>query len=166
MARLADTDALKYNTTHHMFVLDVEYLKNTWGIDFIAKEGSKTKAENKLLKISIRIYNYIYNHKQRNKEYWEYYMAFKDDIQPTLRNALEQQALFDYESNAMDLQNLLGVNPLNGTTISLNEIRGDRGIAIEAINALRNYKDGLLIYSGKEMYLPQTSAFDYDEMGY
>jgi hypothetical protein len=23
-----------------------------------------------------------------------------------------------------------------------------------------------LIYIGKEMYLPQTSEFDYDEMGY
>jgi hypothetical protein len=166
MARVADTTALTYNTTHHMFVLDPEYLKDTWDIDVIKRYGSKTKAINGLLKISIRIYNYIYNHKQRNKEYWQYYLAFSTEVTDTLRQTLEQQALFDSESNAMSLQNVLGVNLLNGKVVALEHLRGDRGIAIEALNALRNYKDGLLIYIGKEMYLPQTSEFDYDEMGY
>jgi len=166
MARTEDTTALTYNTTHHLFVLNPEYLKTTWDIDFVVKYGSKTKAVNQLLKISIRIYNFIYNHKQKNKTYWQYYLAFTDDVMLMLKEALEQQALFDYESSAMSLQKLLGVNPLNGKVIKLEHLRGDRGVSLESINSIRNYKEGLLLYSGKEMYLPQTTDYDYDDLGY
>ena len=166
MARVADTDVIKYNTSYHLFVLDVTNLKNQYGIDFVETTGSKTKADNLALRISQRIYNYIYNHKQRSKRYWEWYLAFEPDVQETLAQALIEQAIFENESNASQLQNQLGVNLLNGTSISLEVLRGERGLALNAINIIINYRDGLLFYTGKEMYLSPTSEFDYTEMGY
>ena len=161
-----NTSAMKYNSVHHKYVLDMEYLKKTYEIDFVKKEGSATKAYNKLLQISTRIYNYIYNHKQRSKRFWEWYLAFNDDVREVIQEALVQQALFENESNVSLLQHQVGVNLLNGIVISEKELKGSRGIALEAENTLRNYKDGMLLYTGKQIYLPEDSVFDYTEYDY
>ncbi len=161
-----DTSAMKYNTTHHKYVLDIEWLKTNYEIDFVDKEGSITKAKNKLLQISTRIYNYIYNHKQRSKRFWEWYLAFNEDVREVIQEALVQQCIFENESNASLLQHQIGINLLNGIKISENDLKGTRGIALEAENTLRNYKDGMLLYTGKQIYLPEDSVFDYTEYGY
>ena len=161
-----DTSAMKYNITHHKYILDIEYLKKTYEIDFVDKEGSQTKAKNKLLQISTRIYNYIYNHKQRSKRFWEWYLAFNEDVREVIQEALVQQCIFESESNVSLLQHQIGVNLLNGIKISENDLKGSRGIALEAENTLRNYKDGILLYTGKQIYLPEDSVFDYEEYGY
>lgn len=161
-----DTKAMKYNTTHHKYILDIEWLKENYGIDFVDKEGSSTKAKNKLLQISTRIYNYIYNHKQRSKRFWEWYLAFNEDVREVIQEALVQQCIFESESNVSLLQHQIGINLLNGIKISENDLKGSRGIALEAENTLRNYKDGMLLYTGKQIYLPEDSVFDYEEYGY
>lgn len=157
---------MTYNTNYHLYVLNHVYLKQTYEIDFVTMLGSETKAKNKMLQISRRIYNYLYNHKQRNKRYWEYYLAMESEVRDTIQKALIEQALFEYETNGSALTNSLGINPLNGITLSLRDMRGDRTVALEAINTLRNFKDGILFYTGKEMYLPDDTNFDYTEQGY
>lgn len=161
-----NTTAMKYNSTHHKYILDIEWLKNVYEMDFVDKEGSTTKANNKLLQISIRIYNYIYNHKQRSKRFWEWYLAFNDEVRSVIQEALVQQCIFEYQSNVSLLQQQIGVNLLNGVKISEIDLKGSRGIALEAENALRNFKDGILLYGGKHIYLPEDSVFDYEEYGY
>lgn len=161
-----DTKAMKYNPTHHKYILDIEWLKENYEIDFVDKEGSSTKAKNKLLQISTRIYNYIYNHKQRSKRFWEWYLAFNEDVREVIQEALVQQCIFESESNVSLLQHQIGINLLNGIKISENDLKGSRGIALEAENTLRNYKDGMLLYTGKQIYLPEDSVFDYEEYGY
>jgi hypothetical protein len=161
-----DTNQMKYNKTHHKYLLDLEFLRNTYGLDFVLKYGSSTKATNKMLQISTRIYNYIYNHKQRSKRFWEWYLAFNDDVREVIQETLVQQCIFEYESDASDLQHIIGINFLNGIKISENDLKGSRGIALEAENTLRNYKDGMLLYAGKQIYLPEDSVFDYTEYDY
>lgn len=161
-----DTNAMKYNRVYHKYILNVEYLRNTYEIDFIDKYGSKTKAQNKLLQISMRIYNYIYNHKQRSKRFWEWYLAFNEEVRDVIQQALIQQVIFEDESNVSMLQHQIGINLLNGIKISENDLKGSRGIALEAENILRNYKDGMLLYGGKQIYLPDDSAFNYEESDY
>jgi len=161
-----DTDQMKYNNYHHLYVLTLEHAKNGYDYDFIAEEGSETKAKNRLLRISNRLYDYIYNHKRRNKNIWEWFLAFDEEVRPVIQRALEWQMQFEYESNASSLQNQLGVNLLNGVVIPLKDLRGDRGISLDAINELKNFRDGMLVYTGKEMYIPIQATFDYEEMGY
>jgi len=161
-----NTTAMKYNSTHHKYIIDVEYLRKTYNIDFVSKLGSLTKANNRMLQISTRIYNFIYNHKQRSKRFWEWYLAFNEEVREVIQETLIQQCLFDYESDVSSLQNMVGINFLNGVKISEVDLKGSRGIALEAENTLRNYKDGMLLYTGKQIYLPEDSVFDYEEYGY
>lgn len=161
-----DTSIMKYNTTYHRYVLDNNWLKTTYDIDFVDSEGSEKRANNKLLKITNRIYNFIYNHKQRSKRYWEWYLAFNDEVRAVIQEALIQQALFESESNVSALQDQIGVNPLNGIVISEKDLKGTRGIALEAENTLRFFKDGILLYGGKQIYLPDDSSFSYETLGY
>lgn len=161
-----DTSAMKYNRVYHKYILNAEYLAKTYEIDFIEKYGSKTKAQNKLLQISMRIYNYIYNHKQRSKRFWEWYLAFNEEVRDVIQQALIQQVIFEDESNVSMLQHQIGINLLNGIKISENDLKGSRGIALEAENILRNYKDGMLLYAGKQIYLPDDSGFNYEESDY
>lgn len=161
-----NTNAMKYNSIHHKYILDVEYMRTTYEIDFVKTEGSLTKAKNRMLQISTRIYNYVYNHKQRSKRFWEWYLAFNEDVREVIQEALVQQAIFESESNVHLLQHQIGINVLNGIKISEVDLKGSRGIALEAENTLRNYKDGMLLYTGKQIYLPEDSVFDYEEYGY
>lgn len=161
-----NTNAMKYNPIHHKYILDVEYMRTTYEIDFVKTEGSLTKAKNRMLQISTRIYNYVYNHKQRSKRFWEWYLAFNEDVREVIQEALVQQAIFESESNVHLLQHQIGINVLNGIKISEVDLKGSRGIALEAENTLRNYKDGMLLYTGKQIYLPEDSVFDYKEYGY
>lgn len=161
-----DTSAMKYNKAYHLYVLDTQYLNKTYGIDFVNKYGSLTKANNKLLQISLRIYNYIYNHKQRSKRFWEWYLAFNDEVRDVIQRALIQQVIFEDESSVSLLQHQIGINFLNGVKISEVDLKGSRGIALEAENILRNYKDGMLLYGGKQIYLPDDSVFNYEESDY
>lgn len=159
-----DTTAMTYNSNYHKYVLNLAYLKENYEIDFIETTGSETKGKNLCLQISTRIYNYIYNHKLKTKKYWEYFLAFEDSVREVIQNALIEQAIFEYYSNASQLQHQLGINLLNGTKISLEDLRGERGIALEAINTLRNYENGLLLYAGHE-YIT-TQEYDYTTDGY
>ena len=161
-----NTNVMKYNKLYHRYVLNKEWLKETYDIDFISIEGSEKKADNRMLQISNRIYNFIYNHKQRSKKYWEWFLAFDEEVRHVLKEALIQQAIFESESSASMLQNQIGINPLNGIVNSQNELKGTRGIALEAENTLRFFKDGMLLYGGKQMYLPEDTVFSYEELGY
>ena len=88
-----DTKAMKYNPTHHKYILDIDWLKEIYEIDFVDKEGSSTKTKNKLLQISTRIYNYIYNHKQRSKRFWEWYLTFNEDVREVIQEAFKDNLL-------------------------------------------------------------------------
>jgi len=161
-----DCEVMKYDKRYHKYLLNYEYMKNEYGMDFVAEFGSKTQAKNRMLKVSNRIYNHIYNHKLNNKRYWEYYLAFEENVRETIKKALIYQAMYEYDAHISELQNTIGINVLNGTKIKLEDLRGQRGIALEAENELRFYKNGLLIQIGKEFISVNDSTFNYDEMGY
>lgn len=161
-----NTNAMQYNSTHHVYTITNEYMRTTWMIDFVETEGSLTKANNRILLSAIRVYNFIYNHKERSKSFWEWFLAFDETVRPVIQRALEMQLIFEYETNANALHNNLGVNLLNGVVIPLEVLRGERGISLETINILRNYEDGVLLFTGKEMFLPSNITYDYTELGY
>lgn len=159
-----NNEVMTYNTERHLYVLNHAYLKSTYEIDFVDTTGSETKAKNLCLQISVRVYNYIYNHKLKTKKYWEYFMAFNEEVRDVIQTALIEQALYEYASNASQLQNQIGINLLNGIKINLNDLRGERGIALETVNTLRTWENGLLLFSGRE-YIT-TQDYDYTTDGY
>lgn len=163
---VVETDEMKYDLTRHFYVLTPEHLKSEYGMDFVAKEGSLTKAKDKLMRISQSIYNYIYNSKIKNKRFWEHFLATVEDVRPTIQRALEEQARYEYEANALSLEYQIGINPLNGVKISLEDLRGQRRIALQAENELRFYANGVLLTTGKEFIIYSDSEFDYTTMGY
>lgn len=163
-----NTTAMNYDTTRHLYVLNVAYLKSEMGIDLEEREGSLTRAKDKCYQISRTVYNYIYNHKLKNKRLWEYYLAFDEDVRTVIQNCLEEQARYEWESNASMLEYQLGVNLLNGVKIDRDTLRGERRVAVATEDILRNYKNGLLVSTGRELYLSAFSQteFDYTTMGY
>jgi hypothetical protein len=155
-----DTIALRYDFTHHKWVLQLEYLKNELGLDFIQSAGSATKAKDALYQISTTIYDYIYTH-THHKKYMEYWLATEAELLPVLQEALEQQARFEYKMNADYFSMQFGTNILNGVHNPLMEFRGDASIAPKAVNVLRDNK---LLYTGRRVGL--MSEYDYTTDGY
>ncbi len=159
----SDTNQMKYSTKWHLYILDVEYVKNELGLDFIEKEGSLTRAKDKMYQISRVIYDWIYLHTLNKKRFMEYNLAMGEDFRPIIQEALEWQARYEYESNAILLSMQLGVNPLNGITLHLNDLRGQRVISKTAEDILLNAN---LLYTGGYNTTMREDDFDYDEMGY
>jgi hypothetical protein len=159
-------NVLTYDFDYHMYVINPDYLKNAFDVDFISREGSLTKAKNLCRSFSQVIYNYIYNHKLKNKRYWEYVLAFDDNLRDVIRKCLIEQALYENESSVSKLQNQIGINFLNGIVISKNDLRGIRRIATAVEDILRNYENGVLINTMVQTYRLSSTVYDYDTMGY
>lgn len=158
----SNTNEMKYSTKWHMYILDVEYVRKALGLDFVEKEKSLAKAQDKMYQISRTIYNYIYNH-TRQKRHVEYHLAMEEELRPLVQEILEWQCRYEYESDALLLSMQLGVNPLNGITLGLNDLRGARVISKQAEDLM--ITNGLL-YAGRYMGSRRESEFDYTEMGY
>ena len=163
---VTNTNAMKYDLQRHFYVLEPEYLKSEYGLDFVERYGSLTKAHNKLVEVSRMVYNTIYNCKLKNKRFWEHFLATVADVRPTIQTALEEQARYEYESNVTALDKQIGINFVNGIKADINDLRGQRRIALEAENALRFYANGALLSTGKEFLMYSDSEFDYTTMGY
>jgi hypothetical protein len=157
-----DTTALKYNYDRHLYVLDLVWVKNNLGIDFVDITGSETKARDKLYQISRTIYNFIYKHTNYKKA-MEYRLAFDDTLQATIQVALEEQARYENEMNAEYLAYQSGVNVLNGVTIPLERLRGVVRISPNAEDRLRQDK---LLYTGQLLSPIRESEYDYTTLGY
>ncbi len=155
-----DTTQMKYNYDKHLYILTLNYLKSDFGLDFIEKEGSETKAKDRLFQISRTIYNYIYSHSHYIKA-MEYYLATDDELRSTIQSALEEQARYEYEMSAEFLSYQSGINVLNGIIIPKDRIRGIMRIAPEAENILRNNR---LLYQGQRFLL--KTEYNYDTDGY
>lgn len=159
-------DALRYDMDYHLYVLNHEYMKANYEIDFVEREGSLTRANNLFRSISQTIYDYIYLHKLKNKRYWEYILAFDEEIRDVIKKVLIEQALYEWDANVSKLQNQIGINFLNGVIINKNELRGIRRISLNAENILKNYRNGILVNTTVQMYVPTSALYDYEEMGY
>ena len=155
-----DTTTLHYDFTHHKWILNLEYLKNELGLDFLQKSGSATKAKDDLYQISVTIYDYIYAH-THGKKHMEYWLATDATLLPILQEALEQQARFEYNMNAEYFSQQFGTNILNGVHNPLVQFRGDASIAPKAVNVLRDNK---MLYTGRRVGL--LSDFDYTTDAY
>jgi len=153
---------MKYNYDKHLYVLEIEHLKNNFALDFMEKEGSKTKAVDRLYRISRTVYNWIYAHTHYIKQ-MEYWLAFDEDLRPVIQNALEEQARYEHEMNAEFLTYQHGVNVINGMIIPLNRFRGEAQIAPQVQNILRNAG---ILYQGQRFLTKLRSSFNYEEMGY
>jgi hypothetical protein len=156
-----DTTALRYDLTHHKWILKQEYLKSTLGLDFaLQNSGSKVKTDDAMYQISVTIYQYIYTH-THHKHTMEYWLATDADLLPVLQEALEQQARFEYKMNADYFSMQFGTNILNGVHNPLVEFRGDASIAPKAVNVLRENK---LLYAGNRVGL--ITQYDYTTDAY
>lgn len=155
-----DDTMMVYNYDKHLYILDVEHVKNSLGIDFVDLEGSLTKAKDKLYQISRTIYNFIYKH-THYRNYMEYRLALDEDLRDTIQQALEEQCRYEVEMSAEYLSKQSGVNLINGMQIPLDRFRGEARISPDAHDLLRS--KGLL-YGGQIARMPMT--YDYEEMGY
>lgn len=151
---------MRYNLTKHLYVLELGYVKKELGLDFVEKEGSETKAKDKMYQISRTIYNYIYKHTHYRNQ-MEYWLATDSDIRPMILQALEEQARYEYEMDAEFLSKQSGVNVVNGIQIPLARFRGDMRISPDAVDYLRDKK---LLYMGQRFFT--NSEHDYTEDGY
>lgn len=157
-----DTTALKYDYDRHKYVLDLVWVKNNLGIDFVDIEGSETKARDKLYQISRTIYNFIYKHTNYMKA-MEYRLAFDETLKAPLQEALEEQARYEEQMNAEYLALQSGINVLNGVQIPLDRIRGVARISPNAEDVLRQAK---LLYTGQLFSPIRESEYDYTTLGY
>ena len=154
------TTEMFYDYDKHLYILDIEYVKDKLGIDFIETEGSLTKGKDKLYQISRTIYNFIYKH-THYKQFMEYRLAFDETLRPIIQSVLEEQCRYEDKMNAEYLAMQSGVNVLNGVTISLERFRGEARIDPNAHDILRQEK---LLFGGQFFRMPLT--YDYDELGY
>jgi len=152
----SNTNEMAYSTTKHLYILDVEHVKNSFGLDFVAKEGSSTKAKDKMYQISRTIYNHIYKHTHYKMQF-EYWLAMNEELRPIIQNALEEQARYEYDMNAEYLSKQSGVNVVNGIQIPLTRFRGEARISPDADDILRQNK---LLYTGQRFYTT-GSSHDY-----
>lgn len=157
-----DTTALKYDYDRHKYVLDLVWVKNNLGIDFVSIDGSETKARDKLYQISRTIYNFIYKHTNYMKA-MEYRLAFDEALKAPLQEALEEQARYEDQMNAEYLALQSGVNVLNGVQIPLERLRGVARISPNAEDVLRQSK---LLYTGQLFNPIRESEYDYTTLGY
>lgn len=158
-----DTDQMKYNYDRHLYQLDVEYLKNELGIDFLETCGSLTRAKDKSYQISRQVYDYVLSHNMFQPKYVEYNMAFDESLRPVIQEALEWQARYEYESNISKLKMQHGINLLNGQVIKMEDLYGLR--TIHSQTHLLLLRAGLL-YQGRYNTAISENSFNYEEMGY
>lgn len=149
-----DTSAMKYNYTYHMYILDVAEFNKKTGIDFVTSEGSLTKANDMMYRISRTIYNYIYNH-THYRDSMEYWLATTTDIRGIIQIALEEQARYQSDASIEFLKSQNGVNFQNGMQVPLERIRGEITVAPDAVSIMRQHG---LLYTGQRFY---TEAHDY-----
>ena len=157
-----DTAALKYNYDRHKYILDLDWVRNNLGIDFVDIERSETKARDKLYQISRTIYDFIYKHTNYKKA-MEYRLAFDDTLQTAIQEALEEQARYESQMSAEYLALQSGVNVLNGVVIPLERLRGVVRISPNAEERLRQEK---LLYTGQLFNPIRESEYDYTTLGY
>jgi len=155
-----NTSAMTYDYDKHMYILNHDYLEKNYGLDFVEKTGSNTKAKDKMYQISRTIYNYIYAHTHyvKNMERW---LALDDDLRDVIQMILEEQARYEYEMSVEYLAMQSGINVVNGIQIPLDRFRGQIRISPEAENLMRNNR---LLYQGQRFLL--TNEYDYDTDGY
>jgi len=157
-----DSKEMKYSLKYHMYILDVENVKNEIGLDFIARDGSLTKAKDTMYKLSRTVYQFIYGH-TRYKKQMEYWLAKDGELRPIILQVLEEQARYEYETNAEYLSIQSGINVLNGVRVPLKELRGLVRVAPAVEEILRN--SGLL-YQGQRFIPTSNDTFDYDSGEY
>ncbi len=157
-----NTKEMKYDTNRHKYLLLVEHVRDSLGIDFVDKEGSDTKAKDKMFQISRTVYNWIYAHTHYVKQ-MEYWLAMDEEIRPIIQQALEEQARYEFEMSAEYFAMQSGINVVNGIQIPIDRFRGEVRIAPEAENVLRNNR---LLYQGQRFLTTQRSTFNYESEGY
>lgn len=158
-----DTNEMYWDYRKHLYILNIEHVKNELGIDLIEKYGSATRAKDKMYQVSRQIFNFILTHASLNQKFLEWNLAFDEDLRPVIQEVLEWQTRYEYESNVSDLKMALGVNPLNGIVISRRDLTGLRTIHDEAYLILLN--KGML-YTGRYRTTMFEKDFNYEEMGY
>ena len=155
-----NTNEMKYNLKKLMYILEVEHALNELGLDFVEKEGSETKARDRLYQISRTVYNWIYAH-TTYKKYMEYELAMNEKLRPIILNVLEEQARYEFEMSAEYFSMQTGVNVVSGTIIPVEKFRGVLKVAPAVDDILRNEK---LLFQGQRPFINKT--YDYERDGY
>jgi len=144
-----DTNAMKYDYTHHLYVLDVVDFANRTGIDYVALEGSFTKGKDKMYRNSRSVYNYIYKHTSY-RDSMEWWLATETTLRTAIQEALEEQARYESQMSVEFLKYQNGINIQNGMQIPLERIRGEITLSPDTVDILRSKK---LLYTGQRFHV-------------
>jgi hypothetical protein len=154
-----DTDAMFYDFDKHLYILNHEWVKNQFGLDFIEKEGSLTRAKDRMYRISRNIYNFIYAHTHYIKQ-MQKWLAVDYEMRPFVQQALEEQARYEYDMSAEFFSEQSGINVVNGVQIPIDRFRGIVRISPYAEDVMRQNR---MLYQGQRFLTEKNFADDeYD----
>lgn len=160
-----------YDTNTHRWYLDKSYILTECGMDldtFVKNmfiSDTQTAVSQFLKTLSSQIYNYVFSHNMRKRDYLEYLMATDDDARFNLREAMVAQLRYIIRNGKID--ELVGVNmtfTTNKSYLPLEEVRGQRALhpdAIDILNAPLHSTGIALTYRGNYI----TPDFEY-RVGY
>lgn len=140
-------EAMTYDLTKHMYVLNEDYVVNSMGIDLLrllkADEDPKRSSIVKryLDRISMLVYNFIYSHCRNDiKDYVEFMLAKRENWREYIQQALEEQLI--YVTRNGDLTTYNGIDLYKGTKL---QIKREDTISPNTKDILSN---GDILYTG------------------
>lgn len=119
-----DDEAMNYNSELHMYVLNVDYVKNELGEDLLATldaygDTIRSALPVRFLKrVSRIVYSFIYSYARSDvKSYVEYLLAKKPEYREAIQQALEEQCYFMLRN--ADLTTYNGVDLYKGSKMQV-----------------------------------------------
>ena len=149
-----------YDFEEHKYILKLDYVTQKTGVDLVLKMNSpyivdKTTAANSFLRnISEEIYAYVFSYNLDN-DYQEYLMAKSPLAREALRTAFLAQLGYILRNGKIDEYVGINLDYVNtSANTSLEDLRGERSIHPQAIQALRRTLENnkRLLYNGCYSY--------------
>ena len=144
-----DDKDMKYNKELSQYVLDKNYVLNNAYLDehVEVELRSNKRFERLLVEVSDDIYRFIYRNSQRHSIPAKKYLIENDpDTRNTLKRAMLFQVRYNLRSGGGILKDMIGVDLERSRVINLDELRGERSIAAQAVDIL--YESPYLLYMG------------------
>jgi hypothetical protein len=150
MAYPLNDDKAYWDKDLRFYVLTKDACNDYLGEDISQYFDNDTKYQQFIEEVSEDILEFIYSHTLNQQIPYRRYIIAKDDsIRDDIIRALLYQLRYAYRSTAHILKDMHGVNIEKGRALGINQLRGNVGIAHNAINVLQRIG---LLYSGTINY--------------
>lgn len=143
-------EKLTYDNKLHMYLLNKEYVMNT----FLEFEDSDIEWKQKQLDISTNVYRYIYSFKnnQEDIDHMEYDLANNENYRDILSKVLLFQYQYATTTSGDTLQLQTGVNLGSDKVVDTNILRGEFMIST---------KGYMMLYNNNMLENTYRTNFDY-----